>query len=456
MKKINKKQLPFAILSILMILFFSTIIILNLPTIFKFKSIESKIEKIFFTEFKLYLDIEGNIDYKALPVPHLLISKGKIDLYGNNRGNSFSDFTDMKIFIPINQLFIKKVNQINKVELNSINLKLKPKDITELRNHLYSKINKRIIINDSNIFILNNNDKNILISPIKKINYFLDIKNKTKKLEISGNIFDIDFFSEWERDYLKPETTYHSINLDNLKIQLKNYLTILNNKHFKGGTEINFLNEKFILDYEYLKNKIQLSSPENKSNNLRVFADINFNPFYFESKIEIYKKNLNFIIENVMKHFFIYDKDLLGNISGKILIKFINLDNSIIKNGEINLYINEKNINVLNTKFDFDKVGILNSELNYIIKNDETYFYSKNELDVISNKELIKFLQFNSKEIKKVKKIFFELSKKINNQEIMISNIRLIDNLNTEYIIEKSIKAKNIQNLKYEIRKKLN
>jgi len=146
----------------------------------------------------------------------------------------------------------------------------------------------------------------------------------------------------------------------------------------------------------------------------------------------------------------------LGNISGKILIKFINLDNSIIKNGEINLYINEKNINVLNTKFDFDKVGILNSELNYIIKNDETYFYSKNELDVISNKELIKFLQFNSKEIKKVKKIFFELSKKINNQEIMISNIRLIDNLNTEYIIEKSIKAKNIQNLKYEIRKKLN
>ena len=457
MKKINKKQISFPAISIVIILFFSTIILLHLPTIFKFKSLESKIEKLFFSEYNLYLDIDGEISYKVFPSPHLLISKGNISIYKNIDNEAYSDFKDMKIFVPLKQLYIRNISKVNKAELSNINLKLKVRDIIFLRDHLYSKINKKLHIKNSNIFVLNNNNEIILISPTKNINYFLDEKNKVKKLEISGNIFDTNYLSEWERDYLKPETSHNLINLEKLNVKIKNYLTIINNKHFKGGTNIKLINEEFILDYEYLENKILISSPQVKKNNFfRLNANINLNPFYFDSKIEIHKKKINFLIDNVIKYIFIYDKDLLGNVSGKLVIKLVNLDNPFIKQGQINLSINEKKIEILNSSFDLEKIGKLNSDLSYIIENSQIYFHSKNELQIQNNKELVKFLQFNSKEISSVKKIFFEVSKKLNDQEIIISNIKLIDNLNSEFLIKNPIQVKNIQNLKYEIRKSLN
>ena len=41
----------------------------------------------------------------------------------------------------------------------------------------------------------------ILISPIKKVSYKIDKKNKIKNFKLIGEIFGLNFKSDWKRDY---------------------------------------------------------------------------------------------------------------------------------------------------------------------------------------------------------------------------------------------------------------
>ena len=47
-------------------------------------------------------------------------------------------------------------------------------------------------------------------------------------------------------------------------------------------------------------------------------------------------------------------------------IKFDKLNNKLIKNGEINLIINEKKINIKKANFNLDKIGNINSKISFI------------------------------------------------------------------------------------------
>ena len=59
---------------ILVVLFFSIGIYLSIPVLFNYKSIENIIEKKFYTNFDIKININGDIKYQLLPKPHLLIN----------------------------------------------------------------------------------------------------------------------------------------------------------------------------------------------------------------------------------------------------------------------------------------------------------------------------------------------------------------------------------------------
>ena len=93
-------------------------------------------------------------------------------------------------------------------------------------------------------------------------------------------------------------------------------------------------------------------------------------------------------------------------------IKFDELNNKLIKNGEIDFNINEKKINFKKANFNLDKIGYINSNISFIEDKGDIKFISKNQLNIENHIEFAKIFQIGSKKIKNIKKIYFDLEKK--------------------------------------------
>ena len=64
----------------------------------------------------------------------------------------------------------------------------------------------------------------------------------------------------------------------------------------------------------------------------------------FRWKIVIKDKKIDLIIDNLLSKLYLYDEKFVGNFNGILKIKFDELDNKLLQNGEINLVINEKKL----------------------------------------------------------------------------------------------------------------
>ena len=130
----------------------------------------------------------------------------------------------------------------------------------------------------------------ILISPLKKLEYQINEKSKTKELKLKGSIFDIEFNSIWKRNYKKPKLTSNEITLINPNIYIKNNFLFENKNNFNGSSSIDFLNENISFNYKYENQKISINSPNEKNNQqIRFNSNIELNPFYFDGEIIVGK-----------------------------------------------------------------------------------------------------------------------------------------------------------------------
>jgi len=136
--------------------------------------------------------------------------------------SSIIETKNLKIFIPTKKIYSKSDIEINGFEISNANIYFKIKDILDFRNHLYYKINKPIYIKNSKFFLQDIKNKTILISPIRKMSYFINNKNNSKELKIKGSIFDVNYYSSWKRYYDKPKNTLNEINLKNPNLFIKN------------------------------------------------------------------------------------------------------------------------------------------------------------------------------------------------------------------------------------------
>ena len=109
-KKINSAK----IILPLIILFFTAILLLSLPVLLNYNSIQNVIEKKVSSEFKVSLKIFSDISLKIFPKPHYLIKKADLDLNIENEKSSVIKTSNLKIFIPIKNLYSKS-NVGNKI-----------------------------------------------------------------------------------------------------------------------------------------------------------------------------------------------------------------------------------------------------------------------------------------------------------------------------------------------------
>ena len=447
-KSKNKNFLKFVLPSV--IIFFSTILFLSLPVLLNYNSIQNVIEKKVATDFKINLKILGDISFKILPSPHYLVEKANLDLNTQNDSSSIIETKDLKIFIPFKKIYSRSNIQINRIEIENANIYFQMKDILDFRNHLYYKINKPVYIKKSNFFLIDENKQTILISQLKKIKYLIDIKNNSKQFKIDGNIFDVDYLSLWKRNYDNPNETFNEINIKNPNIDIKNLFLLEGAKKFSGKSIINFLNEKIIINYKFQDNKILVDTP-NENQNIEFVSKIELDPFFFESKINIYNKDINFFIDYLLSYIFNSEEQYLGNMNGNVSLEISNLKNSLINNGVINFSIKDKSIKLKKSQFKVQDIGNIDSQFWYYVNNGDLIFISENMFELKNKKEFSRKFQVSSKKLKDVNKIYFNLEKNLDNGEISISQV-YINKIDKEKFSEKIFIIKNIQLLKAFIR----
>ena len=66
-------------------------------------------------------------------------------------------------------------------------------------------------------------------------------------------------------------------------------------------------------------------------------SKIQLKPFYFEGKLNIKNKKVEKIIDNFLLNLLLYDENYLGNLNGNLKLKFDELNNKLIKKGEIEI-----------------------------------------------------------------------------------------------------------------------
>ena len=453
MNKIRENKVKFSLVLISLGVLFSSLTILSLPALFNFNKKASIIEKNFYKNFKLYLNTSGNISYKPFPKPHLLVENSKINLSKKYENDGLLNIKNLKIYTSLKDIYLRTLQNFTAMEISDSNIELEVSEIIKLREHLYKKINNKIIINNSKFFLRNKNNEVILISPIKKISNKIDNKNKEKNLLIEGKIFGLNFKSDWKRYYDNPNTSLHTIDFFNPNIEIKNKYKYENSKKFKILTSISIAQDR--LEYNLYNDNgvINLFSSSDKKNiNFITKSIIKLNPFYFDGSLLIKNKKIEHIIDNFLVNLFLYDKDLLGNLNGNFLLKFQDINNKLLKDGEISLSINERKVNLKKINFNLDKIGDLVSQIDIIESQDSIKFYSKNQLNIKNHIEFAKKFQVSSKKVKKIKQINFDIEREIGKSDFILKNVKL-NNIDEPNKFNEIFFVKNIQNLRAHIRK---
>ena len=421
-KKINSSKVVLTSVTV----FFTAILFLSLPVLFNYNSIQNLVEKKFYSDFRIKLNIEDDISLKIFPKPHYLVKKANLDLNIKDDKSSIIDTKNLKIFIPITKIYSKSDIEISEIEIEKANFFFKISDTLDFRNHLYYKINEPVKVKKSNFFLQDKNNKIILISPIKKMKYFINKKNNSKELVINGNIFDVNYHSTWRRYYNKPKNTTNDIKFKNPNLSIRNLFSLEDNLSFKGQSSINFLNEDIVINYLFKDDKIYINSDdENKNQNIQLNSKIELSPFFFNANLKIYKKDINFLIDNLLNIILNSNKEYLGNINGNINLEINNLKNSLINRGNIELSIKEKEIKLNNSLFEISDLGKIASNFRYYENLGNLIFASENIFEITNKKDFSRKFQLNLKKIENINKIYFDLEKNIDNGEVTISNVRL-------------------------------
>ena len=448
----RKKIDPSTIVLSSIILVFTIVSFLSLPVLFNYKSIQNEIENKFFSEFKINLKILDDISFAVFPRPHLIIKKANLDFNIEDDDSAIVEVENLQLFIPTNKIYSKKNIVVTDIKFQNINLNLKVSDLEDIRNHLYYKINKPITISNLKIFLEDDENNIILISPIKKINYYINENFTSKEFKMSGSIFDIEFKSNWKRNYDSPKISLNEINFNNPDIYIKNIFNYQSKKEFSGSSSIDFLNENISFNYNFKDSIIKIDSPEKKNNQkIKLNSTIELNPFLFDGDIIFEEKNINFITDYILNAILNLDQTLIENFNGNLRLILSNLDSKLLNSGKISLSINEGEIKAENSFFEIYKIGTIKTNFKYIIKEGELFFETQNILSIHDQKELSRKFQLNYKKVRNIKKIYFDFKRNIDTGDMFISNIYFNDK-NSKNLLEEIVQINNMLVLKSTLR----
>ncbi len=426
-----KEQDPFHLVLVFFIIFFGTAIFFSVPTFYDYKKYNQQIENTINEEFKIQISKLNKISFKFIPSPHLFIKNAELRI-GDNEKNEVSKLENIKVFISISEFYKNDKFEIKRIVVNKANLYLNNISLINFIKNLKKDIVNNFIIKKSTLFFKDKNDEIILISKINNFNYKVDHPNNKKILKINGNIFDSNYEFNYFIDYKKPNIQNINLELKYPNIQINSTLIEFSEKSIpnkKGILNINFLNDKNIINYELKKNELEFINQDLKNSNFEIGGLVSFNPFHFDLSFNLKTISLK-DLENLIYTINQNQKLKYENLSGSLNIILENIENKIMNSGKINVFFQNSTTTLKNNIFKLNNFANLEIIDHKYLEDNNQILEMKIKLNILDKSKFNRFL-FNFKKDK-----------------IFADNIFFIyrfDNLNNESYISK-ISNKSLKN----------
>ena len=448
------KNNPFLSTISSIIFIFILLLYFTIPAYYNYENFDNEINKKISKDFKLDLKNIKGIKYLILPAPHFLIEE--CDLYFlNNPEKILLKAKKLKINVYSKNLYKKEKIELKNIVLNKVDLDIEYVDLKNFYNHIKNNITKPIYINNSNLFFKDKNKKIISISKMKNFDYFFDFKKKSKKLNISGNLFGSNFTFNWEKNFLNPYISKSNIKFKNPKINILNKFDRQIPDYIDAQTNINFLKNSIDLNYKFNKEIIEFYNVNNNNfYSSKIKGNINLKPFFFDLDVQLSNIKIstifNFIFLNLDK------TNQISNINfnGNLKIHLDSINNRLFDNLVLKIKFFEEKINLDETTLDIKKIGKINFSNPYIYeKNQRLFIKSKIKFKINNQEEFYKRFQVNKKNRIDLNEIYFEAEYNVDDNNFYLSGIN--PNKNTDQEVN-FYEIKNIQQLSYMISSEFN
>tara|TARA_Y100000590_G_C15683824_1_gene1000835 strand:- start:638 stop:2062 length:1425 start_codon:yes stop_codon:yes gene_type:complete len=440
-----RKNNPFAAIILSITLIFILLLYFSLPSFYNYENFDKEIQKKVSKDFKIDLKNISGVTYLILPSPHFLIEE--CDMY-------FTQDSKEKIlkakYLKIN-VFLKNLHKKEKIELKEIRIKnadvdLKFLDIKNFYSHLKYNISKPIYLSNSNFFFKNEEKEILSISKIKKFEYFFDLQNKVKKLNIFGNLFGSEFIFKWEKSFSNPFVTISDIKFRNPNLKISNKFNRKDENFIQAKTNINFLKNNLNLNYKFNKDSIDLiDDGSNIINNSKLIGNIDLNPFFFNLNLILSGMSTKTFLNNLFSNLHQVNNTSHLNFNGNLKINLNEINNRLFENLVINLNFLEKKISLKNSSLDLKKIGKINFSNPLIYeKNQKIFAKSKVKFDVNDQQEFYRRFLIPRQNRIDLNKVYFEIEYNIDDGSYFLSNINLDQSKINESVF---YEIKNIQQL---------
>ena len=452
-----RKKNPFFAIIVLIIIVFLFLLYFAIPTFYNYKDFDKEIQKKVSKDFKLNLENISKIRYLILPYPHFLIEECDI-YFSNNPKEKILKAKNLKINIYSKNLFNKKKIELKNIHLKKADLDLQFIDIKNFYNHLKINNFKPIFIKNSNLFFRSENEEIISISKINKFDYFFDTQNKTKKLNILGNLFGSNFKFIWERNISNPNKTISSIKFKNPNLNILNQF-LKNDKNLtEAETSIKFLRNSLDLNYKFNKNKIEFFSEKNKIiNSSKLVGSVDLNPFFFDLNLILSGIRIETVLNNIFINLFKVNKSSSLNFNGTLKINLNEINNRLFENLIINIKFLDKKISLSESSLNLKKIGKINfSDPSIYEKNQKLFIKSKIKFDVEDQQELYRRFLIPRQNRIDLNKVYFEVEYNIDDGNYFLSSIFLKENENNQIIFQEVNNFQQLNNLISQEFKKIN
>ena len=398
-------------------LLFVYLFYLLIPTFYSKTWVQTNIKNKLLNEFKINLSNSRDISYRILPAPHFLIKDSKILLKDLEKNKFAAEIKNLKVFINKNNFFNKEKMYIKEVKLNNVNFSLLRKNLNSFNNIRNNKFsNKKIEINNSNIFLKNNAGETITIIKIFKSFLFFDDKKLLNMFNLSGEVFNIPFKINSQTQIEHQKNNKINIEAKNLRLNIFNESNISGQDSISGKNIISLLESTINTKYELKKKLIVFSSINSRINNSRFSynGEFSINPFDLDLDIDLGEHkisqlfNINPVFSDFIKSGLLFN----DNISLTTTVAANSgLKEEIFQHAKINFHIVNGKIDLDNTIFINDKIGFLElKNSNFFFKNKNLILNTDILIDIKSSNHLFSFLNTNKSSRKDFKKILINLN----------------------------------------------
>ena len=447
--KLNNFQIIILIYAVI----FSVFLFLSLPGLFNYDKYHEQIKKKTLSEFKINIDNISKIKYRFVPFPHLLIEDAQLKL-SNDQKSTISQLKNLKIFISLIELYKNKNISIKRLAIKKTNFYFNNHTFYLFNQQLNKSIIKPIEITNSNFFYKNKSGEVVTISPVKKLDYFIDFRSKEKELKIKGKLFDTDYKFNWNKNYLNPEKINLSLLFRNPNIQISNKITLkYKQKYNVGNLKISMLGKNTSFQYTKKDSSINFKNLKDNSSDFILNGNIDLKPFDFNISLLIKDSTLDFIIDNLYLKYYDFRNSIKNNFTGKLNIELEGVKNNFIQNGSFVIDFQDSKINIIKNYFKIKKIGTIHVEdARFFENNNNLLFKSKIIFNINDQDEFYRKFSIPRKNRINLNKIVMQLEKEVDNENYWISNILFNkeqnNNENNELELEDKFMFSNIQQLR--------